>query len=46
MTSPRRRNEPILLTAPMVGLFHHPAQPVRYGGVIAPGQTSSAASSP
>jgi biotin carboxyl carrier protein len=28
----------ILLTAPMVGVFHHPAQPIRYGGVIAPGQ--------
>lgn len=30
--------EPILLTAPMVGLFHHLSPPVRYGGLIAPGQ--------
>lgn len=29
--------EPILLTAPMVGLFHHLSQPVRYGGLITPG---------
>nr|MDQ2688378.1 biotin/lipoyl-binding protein [Armatimonadota bacterium] len=30
--------EPILLTAPMVGLFHHLSQPVRYGGLITPGE--------
>ncbi len=29
--------EPILLTAPMVGLFHHARQPVRYGGLVSPG---------
>lgn len=29
--------EPILLTAPMVGLFHHASQPVRYGGLVTPG---------
>lgn len=29
--------EPILLTAPMVGLFHHAPRPVRYGGTVAPG---------
>ena len=28
---------PILLTAPMVGLFHHSPQPVRYGGLIEAG---------
>lgn len=36
---PQREERLILLTAPMVGVFHHPPQPVRYGGVIAPGQT-------
>lgn len=29
--------EPILLTAPMVGLFHFSSQPVRLGGLVAPG---------
>ena len=31
-------DEPVLLTAPMVGLFHHPDPPARYGGRIEVGQ--------
>lgn len=30
--------EPLLLTAPMVGLFHHSRQPIRYGKVVVPGE--------
>jgi biotin carboxyl carrier protein len=33
-----REERLILLTAPMVGVFHHPAQPIRYGGLIVSGQ--------
>lgn len=29
----------LILTAPMVGLFHHLGAPVRYGGSVAAGQT-------
>lgn len=31
-------DNPIVLTSPMVGLFHHRAQPVPYGGLITLGQ--------
>jgi biotin carboxyl carrier protein len=30
-------SEPVLLTSPMVGLFHHLVPPAGYGGLIAPG---------
>jgi len=30
--------EPILLTSPMVGLFHHHREPLRYGNIVQPGQ--------
>lgn len=31
-------DNPIVLTSPMVGLFHHRQQPIPYGGLITPGQ--------
>jgi biotin carboxyl carrier protein len=30
--------EPIVLTSPMVGLFHHLSPPIAYGGLVAPNQ--------
>jgi acetyl-CoA carboxylase biotin carboxyl carrier protein len=33
-----RQESLVLLTAPMVGVFHHSGQPIRYGGSISAGQ--------